>query len=87
MPVGAHQLPHDVEEVGHDLLLAVAESLVLEEEEAYREPVLEVLDVEKLVDRPLRDLGEQGEPGRQQGLRRSPFGGADEVGRAPPREP
>ena len=50
MPVGLHHLLDHAEEVRHHLLLAVAERLVLEEEEADGEPVLEVLDAEERVD-------------------------------------
>ena len=50
VPVGLHHLLDDAEEVGHDLLLPIAQGLVLEEEEADGEAVLEVLDAEQRVD-------------------------------------
>ena len=50
VPVRPHHLLDHAEEVGHDLLLPVAQRLVLEEEEADGEPVLQVLDPEQGVD-------------------------------------
>ena len=66
VPVRPHHLLDHAEEVLHDLLLAVAERLVLEEEEADGEPVLDVVDAEQRV-RGLADhRGEERERRRQQ---------------------
>ncbi len=44
VPVGMHELLDDAQQVDHRLLLAVAQRVVLQEEEAHGEAVLEVLD-------------------------------------------
>ena len=66
VPFGTHHLLDHDQEVAHDLLLAVAEGLVLEEEQADGEAILEVLDLEQLVDGALDQIGEERELGREQ---------------------
>ena len=61
VPVRPHHLLDHAQEVGHDLLLPVAQRLVLEEEEADGEPVLQVLHPEQGVDGLREDRGEHRE--------------------------
>ena len=68
VPVGLHHLLDHAEEVRHHLLLAVAERLVLEEEQADGEPVLEVLHAEERVDGFAQDGREDGIRGREQAV-------------------
>ena len=66
VPVGLHHLLDHAEEVGHDLLLAVPQRLVLEEEEADGEAVLELLHAEQGVDGLAHHRREQRERRAQQ---------------------
>ncbi len=66
VPVGVHELLDHAEQLDHRLLLAIAQRVVLQEEQAHREAVLEVLDLEQAVDRAPQDLGEQGTRRREQ---------------------
>ena len=68
VPVGLHHLLDHAQQVDHDLLLAIAERLVLEEEEADGEPVLEVLDAEERVDGLAEHRREHRERRRQQAV-------------------
>ena len=66
VPVRLHHLLDDAEQVGHDLLLPVAQGLVLEEEQADGEAVFQVLDPEQGVDGLGEDRGEHRERRREQ---------------------
>ena len=70
VPVRLHHLLDDAEQVGHHLVLAIAQRLVLEQEEADGEAVLEVLHAKELVDGALEDVGEEREVGGEQRLGR-----------------
>ena len=86
VPVGVHELLDHVQQVDHDLLLAIAQGLVLEEEETHGEAVLEVLHLEEPVDRLLEDRREDGEAGPEQLLARSVLERAQQRRRVPPGE-
>ena len=66
VPLRVEHLLDDAEEVGHDLVLAIAQSVVLEEVEAHREVVLEIVDMEQGADRGSEDVGEHGVLAREE---------------------
>ena len=72
VPLGLHQLADHAQQVDHDLVLPVAQGVVLEEVEADGEAVLEVVDAEDLVDGLVEDGGEGGQIGGEQLLVRAP---------------
>ena len=76
---GAHELPDHAQQVDHDLVLPVAQGVVLEEVEADGEAVLQVVDAEDLVDGLVEQGGEGGQVGGEQLLRRGGLGPGDEL--------
>ncbi len=80
VPFGGHELPHHAQQVHHDLVLPVAEGVILEEVQADGEAVFDVVDAEHLVDRPVEKRGEGREVGGEQLLFRRRLGSADEFG-------
>ena len=92
VPVRPHHLLDHAEQVGHDLLLPVAQRLVFEEEETDGEAVLEIVDPEQGVDGVAEHRGEERERRRGEVVVRRRLERLDEGGdpasgekREPPR--
>ncbi len=67
VPLGLHEVSDDTQQLDHGLLLAVAQGVVLQEEQAHGKTVLEVVEVHELLERPPQHVGEQ-RPGRREEL-------------------
>ena len=68
LPVGLHHGSYHGQQVDHDLVLAIAQRVVLQEEEADGEPVLDVLDAKERIDSLVQDRREEREPGLEQAV-------------------